>query len=264
MERQTAFPAWLIVLLIIAGIATTIILALLLTRLDSLQRQSLLPQEPLEIVDQEATLAASDLTVVVIAVEDVTGTVPPQETVASAETAVAPPTATSTPFPPTAIATAVSPTVPSLIPGCTFLPGDWVPYFVQKEDSLAILALRYGVSVGTLVKSNCLKGESLLPGQTIFVPLIVPTRATRIACGVPQDWVQYTMKNGDTLFKLAQQRNTTVSLIMQANCLDTTFLEAGSRLYVPPLPPGQLLPDSHEPSNLPSPQPWSGSKPESR
>ena len=62
-------------------------------------------------------------------------------------------------------------------------------------------------------------------------PTFTPTRV----CRPPASWRIYVVRRGDTLVALAWRTGTTVSAIMQANCLSSQFLYAGQRLYLPPV-----------------------------
>ena len=64
-------------------------------------------------------------------------------------------------------------------------------------------------------------------------PVLVPV------CRPATYWPIYIVRRGDTLSGLAGRLGTTISALVQANCLRTTALYAGQRLHVPwlPLPP---------------------------
>ena len=67
-----------------------------------------------------------------------------------------------------------------------------------------------------------------------------PASATRAAttCGAPANWVTYTVKPGDTLYKLSYRYGVTVEGLEQANCLGgSTLLQVGQKLRVPPVQP---------------------------
>ena len=85
------------------------------------------------------------------------------------------------------------------------------------------------------------------------------TSAPRPTCLVPASWRIYLVRSGDTLTSLAVQHRTTVAAIMDANCLTTSSIYSGQRLYlpvvpVPPPPPPTLAPT---PTSC-SPQPPAG------
>ncbi len=62
-------------------------------------------------------------------------------------------------------------------------------------------------------------------------PSLTPT-----ACGPPRGWVLYTVEAGDSLFRLSQKFNVTISELQRANCLTGTNIRAGQQLYVPFVP----------------------------
>lgn len=61
--------------------------------------------------------------------------------------------------------------------------------------------------------------------------------ATRIAaCIPPEDWEEYVIVRGDALFEIALATGSTVEELMTINCLESTVLSIGRRLWVPRLP----------------------------
>jgi hypothetical protein len=53
-------------------------------------------------------------------------------------------------------------------------------------------------------------------------------------CIVPEGWVRYVVEAGDSMLLLAQQTDSSVAEISQANCLaDPNNLFVGQTLYVP-------------------------------
>jgi LysM repeat protein len=83
-----------------------------------------------------------------------------------------------------------------------------------------------------------------------------PTRL----CIVPSTWRLYTVQPGDTLTSLAVRYGTTVSAIVDANCLSSTGIYAGQRLYLPaqpvvtPIPPATPIPPTPTtPACVPNP-----------
>ena len=228
MDGKTALPVWIVFLLIALGIALAVGIALLLTQLDMLQQRSLLPQATLPVLDQEATLAAGEVTIVVIAGEDLQTNTP------TLSPSITPQI--------TGNGTPVHTAVPVLIPTCSAAPEGWSAYVIKAGDTAESLAIRYGISIASIVQANCLTIEPLSPGQLIQLPLSTPTPATEVACGAPSGWVQYTVRPGDTLAGLAEQRDTRALLIMNANCLEETKLEPGRIIFLPPLPPMQTMP----------------------
>ncbi|HIP71503.1 MAG TPA: serine/threonine protein kinase [Anaerolineae bacterium] len=61
--------------------------------------------------------------------------------------------------------------------------------------------------------------------------------ATRlVSCIPPEDWEEYTIVRGDALFDIALATGSTVEELMLINCLESTVLSIGYRLWVPRLP----------------------------
>jgi LysM repeat protein len=241
MDDDTALSSWIIFLLIALGVALAVGIALLLTQLDALQQQTLLPQATLPVIDVEATLSAGDLTVVVIAGDDSQSGTP-----------------TSTPTQIRQIpdqSTIESTSAPVIVPTCAAAPDEWTPHTVQEGDSLSALSLQLGVGVDLLLQANCLTQSQLIPGQIILLPSFqTPTLTVAETCSVPSGWVPYIVKPGDTLTSLAEKHRSTVGLLMQANCLGDTRIIPGRELSLPPIPiqeptprPGMpVSPELHE------------------
>ncbi len=61
--------------------------------------------------------------------------------------------------------------------------------------------------------------------------------ATRLAsCIPPEDWEEYAIKRGDALFDIALGSGSTVEELMTINCLESTILSIGHRIWVPRQP----------------------------
>src|SRR5512137_1391955 len=68
-----------------------------------------------------------------------------------------------------------------------------------------------------------------------FTPSCSPSPSTT-GCPPPEGWVLYEVKSGDTAEGLAAKYQTSLGLLLQANCLVDANLPPGSQIYVPPLP----------------------------
>ena len=62
-----------------------------------------------------------------------------------------------------------------------------------------------------------------------------PTQAaTQTACTTPEDWVEYKVRSGDTLFSIAKLYQTTVPNLQRGNCMvGITRIITGQTLWVP-------------------------------
>lgn len=108
-------------------------------------------------------------------------------------------------------------------------------YRVRRGDTLNQLARQYGVSVATLAKTNQLAENSdLLIGQTIQVPAKGTVVDNDASIPELKNLVDYKVKRGDALIKLAQQYGVSVAALAKANNLPTTVqLRVGETIKVP-------------------------------
>ncbi len=94
----------------------------------------------------------------------------PASTVTHAATQTVEPTSTSAP---TETPVSVSTYTPSPT-ACAPRTG-WVIYFVQRGDTLFRIAFNTGTNVAELKLANCLIGDQIFPGQSLYVPRLPPT-----------------------------------------------------------------------------------------
>jgi len=82
---------------------------------------------------------------------------------------------------------------------------------------------------------------SSTPAPATAVALLAPSATpeatnppvTPPPCVPPNDWGIHVVQSGNTLYSLAQRYRCDVELLMQVNCLNTTTIFVGQRLYVP-------------------------------
>ena len=94
-------------------------------------------------------------------------------------------------------------------------------YIVKSGDSLYKIAQNYDTTVSELMQLNNLTSTSLSIGQILEIPVSTPSSNT------------YTVKSGDSLYKIAQNYNTTVNELVNLNNLSTTSLSIGQVLKLP-------------------------------
>lgn len=96
-------------------------------------------------------------------------------------------------------------------------------YVIQPGDTLSAIAARFGVSLGRLLEVNGLPDpDRLVVGQAILIP------------ESPQQFLIYTVAPGDTLYRIAQQFETTVEMLAEVNDIDDPdYIEAGAELVIP-------------------------------
>ena len=101
------------------------------------------------------------------------------------------------------------------------LQNDYTIYVVKNGDSLYSIAQNFGVSVEELLTLNRLNSPEVYIGEQ----LLIPTNGIQIV-GV----VDYIIKPGDTLWKIANNCNVTVDDIVKLNNLDSTIIYPGQKI----------------------------------
>lgn len=94
-------------------------------------------------------------------------------------------------------------------------------YSVQKGDSLFKIGQKYGVAASYVQQTNGLKSAVIYPGQKLWVP------------DKKVNAINYIVKKGDTLYKIAQQYGTTVQAIKHTTGLKSDYLIPGQALLIP-------------------------------
>ncbi len=106
----------------------------------------------------------------------------------------------------------------------------WTPikqYKVKSGDSLSTIAQRYQVPVNHLRKTNGLRSDFLRIGQKLKIPGTGFDSPLMGAMGI------YTVKPGDSLWKIAKNKKVSVRNIAKWNNLDVTSpLKLGQKLKV--------------------------------
>ena len=106
----------------------------------------------------------------------------------------------------------------------TYVPVEGGNYYTVKSgDSLWSIAKKYNVSVSNLKEANGLTSSMLSIGDVLKIPVIEEEIKENV----------YIVKKGDSLYKIAQNYDTTVSEIMKLNNLTSTSLSIGQLLEIP-------------------------------
>lgn len=95
-------------------------------------------------------------------------------------------------------------------------------YTVKSGDTLYRIAQNNNTTVDELVRLNNLTGNTLSIGQILKIPMT----------GTSEEINTYTVKSGDSLYRIAQNNNTTVSELMRLNNLTNTVLSIGQVLRI--------------------------------
>ena len=96
-------------------------------------------------------------------------------------------------------------------------------YIVKSGDSLWSIAKKFGITVDELKKANNLKSNLLSINQVLTIPKGSSTEDNN-------DY--YIVKKGDSLWKIANQFNTTVDKLKEINKLSTNDLSVGQKLLI--------------------------------
>lgn len=94
-------------------------------------------------------------------------------------------------------------------------------YTVKSGDSLYSIARKYGITVDALKNANGKTSNLLSIGEVLVIPTTTSTTRT------------YTVKSGDSLWKIASNYGVSVGAIKQANNLSNDLLSIGQVLIIP-------------------------------
>ena len=94
-------------------------------------------------------------------------------------------------------------------------------YTVKAGDTLYSIARKYGITVDALKNANGKTSNLLSIGEVLVIPTTTSTTRT------------YTVKSGDSLWKIASNYGVSVGAIKQANNLSNDLLSIGQVLIIP-------------------------------
>jgi len=108
---------------------------------------------------------------------------------------------------------------------------DFITYTVKSGDSLWKISQQYGVSVNDIINANNLTSTALQIGDT----LLIPVTSTEEPPTTPptSNYIEYTVKSGDSLWLIANRYNTTVDAIKNASGITSNTLQIGQILRIP-------------------------------
>ena len=127
-------------------------------------------------------------------------------------------------------------------------------HVVQAGETLKSIATLYGLSIEDLAARNNLTdvnriyvGQILnISSTVILTPSPIPTVEPAVAEAVSQDTksLLYTVKGGDTLFRIATRFGLTVNELATANNVDDpTLIYSGQQLIIPGVKPPEIALD---------------------
>ena len=109
-----------------------------------------------------------------------------------------------------------------------FNPDNMFLYTVKRGDSLYSIAMIYNTTVDEIKKLNYLSNDNLYVGQVLRIPEMY-TKPEDM--NIPQ-FVNYTVKKGDSLYSIADKYKISVNQVMQDNALSNSILKVGQNLKI--------------------------------
>lgn len=111
-------------------------------------------------------------------------------------------------------------------------------YKIAAGDTLAKIATHNHVTLKALQDANPgVDPTKLRIGQTIHIPAPAATNgssvASAVAAAAPTGTIEYVVKSGDSLTKIATDHKTTVKALRSLNALKTDKIVVGQKLKVP-------------------------------
>ena len=114
---------------------------------------------------------------------------------------------------------------------------NWVNHKIRKGENVSQIASKYGVSIASIVQANKLgRSKRIYAGKTLMIP--VPPGKIKTSNTVAKDKVvkssngKYLVKNGDTLWDIAQAHGMTVTELRHLNGLSSNRIYTGRELIV--------------------------------
>ena len=101
--------------------------------------------------------------------------------------------------------------------------GDY--YTVKKGDSLWSIANKFGTTVKKLKEINKLSTNTLKVGQILKISPVDEV--------IPDEYLLYTVKKGDTLWDIAALYGTTVETLKNINNLNNSNLTVNQQIFIP-------------------------------
>ena len=107
-------------------------------------------------------------------------------------------------------------------------PNTMFMYTVKSGDSLYSIARKYNTTVSAIKDLNNLVSNNLSIGQILRIPEMY----TKEEDMLPPNYINYTVKKGDTIYSIARNNNISVDILVQDNSLNNTILTIGQVLKI--------------------------------
>lgn len=110
---------------------------------------------------------------------------------------------------------------------------DGIVHTVQPGDNLTWIARRYGVGIQAIVATNSLTTTVIMAGQKLTIPASSAASNPNPSTRDTTTAVNYVVKSGDYLSKIARAYNVSITSIMTASKITKTVIFAGQMLVIP-------------------------------
>lgn len=108
-------------------------------------------------------------------------------------------------------------------------------YTVKSGDTLGEIAITNGVSTKALADANGITNPDLIrPGQVLVIPGVASASGGSGSSGGTTSSSTYTVKSGDSLYKIASAHQVSLSSIIEANNItNANLIRPGQELVIP-------------------------------
>lgn len=114
---------------------------------------------------------------------------------------------------------------------------EYINYTVKSGDTIYSISKKYNISVDQLLKDNALSSPTVWVGMNLKIRTkeedLEECFGREFDGMIPSNYTTYTVKVGDSLYKIAKNYNTSVSEILNLNQLNSSSLQIGQVLKIP-------------------------------
>lgn len=111
-------------------------------------------------------------------------------------------------------------------------------YKVQKGDTLYSISQKFNTTVDEIKRLNNITSNNIYINQELYIPTSTSSPSTPLP--IPpidddenEEYSEYIVQKGDSLWKISRDYNITVKELIELNNLATTTLQIGDKLLVP-------------------------------